>query len=146
MTGDHAREIAGWRYDEPYSLYDPGPTAVETLLDPDNAYHAALGTEGELIGYCCFGPDARVPGLEAEEGVLDVGGGLRPDLTGIGLGAGFLRASCELGRELYGPDSFRLVVAAFNRRAQRVAAALGFEQAGFHSTPDRDFIVLTRPA
>ena len=144
LTEEDARAISEWRYTGEYALYDPGPDSVETLTNPEYDYFAALGARAELIGYCCFGADARVPGLEEEPGVLDVGGGLRPDLTGIGLGAGFRRASCALGRELYAPTRFRVVVAAFNRRAQRVVAALGFEPEGFHSTDERDFVVLTR--
>ena len=146
MTPDDARAIAEWRYEPEYALYDHDPESATRLLDAKFDYYAALGARGEVVGYCCFGDDARVPGLAADEGILDVGGGLRPDLTGIGLGAGFLRAVCELGRELYEPRGYRVVVAAFNRRAQRVAAALGFEQTGFHSTGERDFMLLTREA
>ncbi len=146
VAEDDARQILEWRYAGEYDLYDLRADSAASLLEPAYNYYSALGGDGELIGYCCFGEDARVPGLPEEEGVLDVGGGLRPDLTGIGLGGGFLRASCELGRELFEPGAFRVVIAAFNQRAQRVAAALGFESAGFHSTGERDYVVLTRKA
>jgi [ribosomal protein S18]-alanine N-acetyltransferase len=116
------------------------------MLEPENDYHAALDRDGALVGYCCFGPDARVQGLEEAPAVLDVGGGLRPDLTGVGLGGPFLRACCALGAELHDPREFRVVVAAFNRRAQLVAAALGFERSGLHATPEREYVLLTRPA
>jgi [ribosomal protein S18]-alanine N-acetyltransferase len=146
LTAVDAGEIASWRYGGDYAVYDHDQASAESLLDPAFEYYAAVGRGGELVGYACFGEDARVAGLAAEEGVLDVGGALRPDLTGIGLGAGFLRASCELGRELHEPREFRVVIAAFNRRAQRVASALGFEAAGFHSTGERDYVVLRRAA
>jgi [ribosomal protein S18]-alanine N-acetyltransferase len=116
------------------------------MLEPANDYHAALDGEGSLVGYCCFGPDARVPGLDEEAGVLDLGGGLRPDLTGVGLGGPFLRVCCALGGELHRPNEFRVVIAAFNRRAQLVALALGFERAGLHATPEREFVLMTRAA
>lgn len=142
LTRADAEAIASWKYQEPYSLYDGG--------DPDHLlrhkYFAAADEEGELIGFCCFGEDARVPGLDEEEGVLDVGAGLRPDLTGIGLGGPFLREACRLGDELYRPSSVRVVVAAFNRRAQMVAHALGFEATGKHVANDREFLVFTRDA
>jgi [ribosomal protein S18]-alanine N-acetyltransferase len=142
LTRADAEAIAGWRYPDPYALYDGGDP--EHLLR--HAYFAAIDEESTLIGFCCFGEDARVPGLEEEEGVLDVGAGLRPDLTGIGLGGQFLREACRLGEELYSPLRFRLVVAAFNRRAQMVAHALGFEAAGTHVSDGREFVVLTRSA
>ncbi len=146
LTEADARAIAEWRYPSEYALYDLTTNSAASLLEPAYNYYSAFGGDGELIGYCCFGEDARVSGLPEEEGVLDVGGGLRPDLTGIGLGGGFLRASCELGRELFEPAAFRVVIAAFNQRAQRVAAALGFEPAGSHATGERDYAVLTRRA
>jgi [ribosomal protein S18]-alanine N-acetyltransferase len=84
--------------------------------------------------------------MTEEGGVLDVGGSLRPDLTGLGLGAPFLRAACARGAALFEPQAFRVVVAAFNRRARNVAAALGFAQVGLASTDDREYVVLQRPA
>jgi hypothetical protein len=35
-----------------------------------------------VAGYACFGVEARVPGLAERPGVLDVGVGMRPELTG----------------------------------------------------------------
>lgn len=139
-----AHEISGWRYEAPYSVYDGGDPA--NLLDPRYEYFAALDEHGDLVGFCCFGEDARVSGLEEEHGVLDVGGGLRPELTGVGLGGPFLREVCRFGGELHQPARFRVVVAAFNRRAQLVASALGFERCGIHQTPDREYVLMTRDA
>ncbi len=144
LTRDDAHAIAGWRYDEPYSVYSADEP--ERLFNSEYEYYAALGDEGELVGYCCFGEDARVAGLEEEPGVLDVGGGLRPDLTGVGLGGPFLREVCRFGGELHDPTRFRVTMAAFNRRAQLVASALGFERAGIHETPEREYLLMTRPA
>jgi RimJ/RimL family protein N-acetyltransferase len=142
LTRADAEAIAGWRYPEPYALYDGGDP--EHLLR--HTYFAANDEEAELIGFCCFGEDARVPGLDEEEGVLDVGAGLRPDLTGIGLGGPFLREACRLGDELYRPERLRIVVAAFNQRAQMVAHALGFEATGTLANDANKFVVLTRSA
>jgi [ribosomal protein S18]-alanine N-acetyltransferase len=137
-----AEEIARWKYREPYSIYDGG--------DPDRllayTYFAGLDEEGALVGFCCFGEDARVPGMSEEKGVLDVGAGLRPDLTGIGLGGPFLREACRFGGELYEPERFRVAVAAFNKRAQMVAHALGFERAGTITNGENEFVVMMRAA
>ena len=140
LTRGDADQIAGWRYPKPYSLYDGGD--AERLLE--YTYFAGLDEDGVLVGFCCFGEDARVPGLDEQEGVLDVGAGLRPDLTGIGLGGPFLREACRFGGELYGPERFRVAVAAFNRRAQMVAHALGFEAEDKLRNDDNEFVVMTR--
>ena len=87
-----------------------------------------------------------MPGIDEEPDVLDVGLGLRPDLTGIGLGAPLLRAACELGRELHGPRRYRLVTAVTNARMQRVATALGFERTRPHSTDTGEFVLMERAA
>ncbi len=144
LTRADARAIAGWRYEEPYSAYDLDD--AQRLLLPEYEYFAAVADEGELVGYCCFGEDARVAGLEEEAGVLDVGGGLRPDLTGVGLGGAFLREVCRFGGELHHPEAFRVAVATFNQRAQLVAAALGFERSGAHETAEREYVLMTRAA
>jgi [ribosomal protein S18]-alanine N-acetyltransferase len=142
LTRADAEEIARWRYPEPYSLYDGG--------DPDRlleyTYFAGLDEEGAVVGFCCFGEDARVPGLEEEDGVLDLGAGLRPDLTGIGLGGPFLREACRFGSELYVPVRLRVVVAGFNRRAQMVAHALGFERERTLQSDENEFVVMSRAA
>jgi ribosomal-protein-alanine N-acetyltransferase len=139
-----ARAIHGWRYEPPYDLYDlagePLPGLLLAFLDPQNAYYAILDNEGELVAYCCFGPDAQVPGGDYGLPSVDVGLGLRPDLTGQGRGLGYVRAVLDFAREASaggseagdfptgeaGPPAFRVTVAAFNQRAQRV-----WEKAGF---------------
>jgi len=142
LTRDDAVAIASWRYEEPYSLYE----ARDAKRFLKYEYFAALSEDGELVGFCCFGEDARVAGLEEEPGVLDVGVGLRPDLTGIGLGGPFLREACRFGGDLHRPLRFRVTVAAFNRRAQMVASALGFEREGMQETDEREFVVMGRVA
>jgi [ribosomal protein S18]-alanine N-acetyltransferase len=132
ITRDDARAISGWRYAEPYSIYDGAPTSVETLLQPRFSYHSVYDEHGDLVGYFCFGEDAQVAagrrlGLYEIEPALDVGLGMRPDLTGRGLGEEFLRAGLRFARETYAPPAFRLTVATFNRRAIRVYERAGFE-------------------
>ena len=144
LTRADAEAIAGWRYAEQYSLYDGADP--DELLRSDYEYYAATAEEGELVGFCCFGADARVAGLEGEPGTLDVGGGLRPDLTGIGLGGPFLREVCAFGGRLHEPLRFRVVIAEFNERAQMVASALGFERSDSLTVDGRPFVVMSRPA
>jgi RimJ/RimL family protein N-acetyltransferase len=144
LTVEDARLISSWRYEEPYHVHEA--TDAELLLDAERLYLGAFSEADELVGFCCFGEAARVAGLKEEADVLDVGGDLRPDLTGAGLGAPFLRAVCALGAQRFQPLAFRIVVAAFDRRARYVAAALGFEQVGLASAAGREYVVLRRPA
>jgi [ribosomal protein S18]-alanine N-acetyltransferase len=89
--------ISRWRYGEPYSMYDGDPASVASPLEPRFLYHSVYIEDGDLAGYFCFGEDARVPagrrlGVYERESALDVGLGMRPDLAGRGLGAGFVLA------------------------------------------------------
>jgi ribosomal-protein-alanine N-acetyltransferase len=105
---------------------------VDALLQPHFFYHSVYDERGGLTGYFCFGEGAQVAagkrlGVYEVEPALDVGLGMRPDLTGMGLGAEFLRAGLRIAREIYSPPAFRLTVAAFNHRAIRVYERAGFE-------------------
>jgi [ribosomal protein S18]-alanine N-acetyltransferase len=93
-----------------------------------------------------FGPDGRVPGWTYDDSALDTGGGLRPAVTGRGLGRSVIAAGLEFGRERFAPAAFRITVASFNTRALRVVTSLGFRPAGsFAATSDgRHFEILVR--
>jgi RimJ/RimL family protein N-acetyltransferase len=64
-------------------------------------------------------------------GAVEIGLGLRPDLTGRGLGAAFTAAAIELARGR-GAERITLAVAAFNLRATRVYERAGFIEMGRH--------------
>jgi ribosomal-protein-alanine N-acetyltransferase len=151
MDESAAREILTWRYEEQYAFYNPDPADAEEsvgpFLDPANAYYSVRDEQGLLVAYPCFGLDAQVPGGDYSADALDTGGGMRPDLTGRGLGLAFLEAGLEFGRRMYNPRAFRVTVAAFNARARRVCEKAGFRPVQtFHSAlHDRDFVVLMRP-
>ncbi len=122
MGDGEAREISGWRYEPPYDFYDwtSDPDDLEELLDPErrkDAYFSAFDERGALVGFFQF---------EVRGQTVDVGLGMRPDLTGAGLG--YLLAGVEFAREHYSPARFTLSVATFNGRAIRV-----YERAGFRS-------------
>lgn len=117
-----AREIAAWAYEEPYEMYDGDPEGFETLLQPEYGVHAARDEHGELVGFCSFGEDGRVAGYDYADDALDVGLGMRPDLVGAGRGIGFTRAVLGFAGRASRPEAFRVTIAAFNRRAQRLAS------------------------
>ncbi|AHH16461.1 hypothetical protein NONO_c16600 [Nocardia nova SH22a] len=128
MTAEFAAEMTGWRYRAPYQCYDLADVDPAYFVDPANGFHALVDDGGALLGFRSFGPDGRVPGGEYDGSALDTGGGLRPDLTGLGTGLGRRAISTGLafGRKRFRPAAFRVTVAAFNTRARRVVESLGF--------------------
>jgi [ribosomal protein S18]-alanine N-acetyltransferase len=129
LTQQEADEIAGWRYDPPYDFYDWSADVddLDELLDAakrGDRYFSARDGTGALVGFFVLG---------CEEGIAGIGIGLRPDLTGRGLGLSFLENGLAFAKKRYAPDRFRLNVAEFNRRAIKV-----YERAGFTRT--RSFV------
>jgi RimJ/RimL family protein N-acetyltransferase len=108
-----------WRYPPPYDFYDGD---AEPVLDPER-YFEARDHRGDLIGFYYFEPTP--PDLAYALG-------LRPDLTGRGLGLEFFRAGLAFGRERYRPRRVFLHVAEFNERARRVYERAGFRVVSSH--------------
>lgn len=122
MDDADAREISGWRYEPPYDFYDSAadPADLAELLDPERrrgVYFSALDEKNDLVGFFQF---------EKKHQTVDVGLGLRPDLTGRGLGVEFVRSRLAFARERFSPERCTLSVATFNARAVGV-----YERAGF---------------
>ena len=145
LTRAHAEDLVTWRYESPYEVYDMDGAEPDDLLDPAAGFHAVLAGE-ELVGFRSFGPDGQVPGWDYDDSALDTGGGLRPSLTGQGLGRSVISAGLAYGRVLLAPAAFRVTVASFNARARRTVESLGFEHVGsFAAARDgRPFDVLVR--
>ena len=152
MREDLARTIIAWRYEEPYALYDMSADDLDEVMA--GSYYAAMSAPGDLAGFFCVGPSAQVPGghtaaLYTGEDALDLGLGLRPDLTGQGLGCDFLRAGCDFARQQFAPALLRLSVIAANTRAVHLYEAAGFETGvRFMSTTpagETQFRLMTRP-
>ncbi|MDQ4088761.1 MAG: hypothetical protein M3163_00400 [Actinomycetota bacterium] len=120
FTPEEAVVAASWRYPGVLAIYDGDPSAWQTFLVRSESGHGyyAIVDEGELVGFCSFGPEGRVVGQPAEiQGLLDVGGGIRPDLVGQGLGAVGLPAVLAFGRQRFSPPGFLTAIASFNRRS-----------------------------
>ncbi len=148
MNEAAALAITAWRYGGEYSLYDDGdPADVSGYLDPAYAYTAIYDEAGTLLGYYCLGEDAQVPGGDYALEALDVGMGLRPDLTGRGMGAAILTAVLAEVALAHQPTAFRATIAAFNQRAQHLCQRVGFRLNGsFTSTAGNriEFVQLIR--
>jgi RimJ/RimL family protein N-acetyltransferase len=149
LAEPHAREIVKWHYKAPYDVYDMGgddvDQVIDDLLNPEYAYHALLAPGGELVAFCCFGKDGQVPGGNYATPALDLGLGVRPDLTGRGEGHVYVKAVLEHARRTSAPRMCRVTIAEFNLRAQRVWARAGFRLVErFESThSSRPFLVFT---
>jgi ribosomal-protein-alanine N-acetyltransferase len=130
-----------WRYEGEYAIYDLRHEA-DHILDSSgwgSGVFAVLDQAGELVGElsCEFiDEDDRYTDYEdyIDEELINsrqlwIGFGLRPDLTGQGLGRDFVFACVAFAvqRHHYRGEYVRLGVAAFNRRAIKVYEAVGFE-------------------
>jgi len=151
ITPEFAREITTWTYDAPYERYDMSLDYLKGLLNPDYRYHIIFDGDQTLLGFCCFGEDARVPGGTysiIEPDILDVGVGMHPEFTGQGFGMEFVGFILKFAFRTFHPESFRVTVAAFNQRSIKTFKSLGFfETYTFvHDRVKLEIIQLERPA
>lgn len=146
MTQAYAADIVSWRYAPPYDCYDMTGADKAFLADPASGFFALLDG-GTLIGFRSFGADGQVPGGAYDQSALDTGGGLRPELTGKGLGREAITTGLDFGSRRFGPKAFRVTIATFNIRAQRIVISLGFRNIGpFQASTDgRSYEILIRP-
>lgn len=126
MTLEVALETAGgWKYPPPYDFYDmtADPEDYEEFVTPEKwpDVFMQVRSRGELFGFL----SAEV---DDSEGVLEIGLGMRPDLTGCGLGLSFMK--CDLGwlEENLPGREIRLSVACFNERTITVYRRSGFRR------------------
>lgn len=141
LTAAHGEAMAQWRYPGPWAVYD-----VTGPLDPAEGFWSVLDEDGEVAGYACFGVEARVPGLGESPGVLDVGVGMRPELTGQGRGRAFAEAVLAHGRDVARTRRLRAVVQEWNARSRALLTGLGFEQTASLDVGDVAYVVYERDA
>ncbi|MBO1623712.1 N-acetyltransferase [Bacillus cereus] len=147
LTGEEAKEINTWQYEEPYSLYNfsGSEETIEELLD--GTYYGCCNEYGELIGYFCFGENAQVPGgrdakLYIGEDTVDIGLGMKPHLTGQGMGKSFLKVGFQFALKAFQPKRIRLSVAAFNKRAITLYENVGFQKNVLFMSRGREFLLM----
>lgn len=142
----YASEVATWHYEPPYDFYDlaSDPADAAEMRDPASASHfrAVLANGDDLDAFWYF---------DWQDDVVEVGIGLRPDLTGHGHGESFLRAQLDYAAQSWQPNMFRLFVAAWNERAIRLYERLGFREVGretrsFELVGKHEFVQMERAA
>lgn len=150
LRAEQVRAFMQWEYSGPYAMYNMSAADEEAeisfFLDPQNGYFAITDEDGTLLGFCNFGADARVPGGDYTAETVDIGMGMRPDLTGQGNGAVYAAAVFEFARNHYPDQSHRVTIAEFNERAQQLCRKVGFVQVErFERGKDgRGFVVMVR--
>lgn len=142
--------ICSWRYEPPYAVYNVSATAadidklIDFFVDPHNAYYSITDSQDNLVGFCCFGHDAQVPGGDYTAEALDLGVGLRPDLTGQGHGYDYVTSVLAFAQQTFPSVCYRVTIAEFNHRARRVweRAGFGVHQLFISSVSGRTFIII----
>ncbi|NDI37255.1 GNAT family N-acetyltransferase [Chengkuizengella sediminis] len=125
MTQKQAEEIAfSWHYEGKYSFYnmEADKEDLEEFLDPKkrgDSYFVVI-QENEIIGFFCFN--------KLDDNTIDIGLGMKPELTGRGKGYEFLKEGIQYVNSKYKPEKITLSVATFNQRAVNVYKKIGFEE------------------
>lgn len=99
MTQEQAKEIAyTWHYDGVYSFYnmEADEEDLAEFLDPavrkDSVY--AVSIDQDLVGFLSMN--------RVREDTIDIGLGLKPDLTGKGAGTAFMTAGLNFIQKEFG--------------------------------------------
>ncbi|PFH88008.1 GNAT family N-acetyltransferase [Bacillus sp. AFS088145] len=148
MTESYATEILNWSYAPPYDFYNNelSQEGLDELVN--NQYLAVIDQDENLIGFYCIGQSAQVPkGNEFgvyEKRMVDIGLGVRPDLTGKGFGSEFFKYILGEIQGMTNLSTFRLTVAKFNKRAIRLYENFGFKEENDFCTERAEFITMVR--
>jgi len=122
-----ADAVASWRYPPPYDAYDASedPSFEEGMRDPARWGAVEFAVDdaetGGLVGFL------ELTAIQ-DQGLVEIGLGLRPDLTGRGFGSAYVRAAMAFARERWHPSTFALDVFPWNERAIRAYERAGFER------------------
>ena len=138
--------VAAWAYDPPFDFYDLSrDAAVATLLarnERGHGYYPAL-QGNDVVGFLCFGAEARVSGQEEHVGTCDVGAGIAPERLSEGIATSLVPAAVRFAVDRFGATLVRAAVAAFNDRSLRLCTSAGFQRVReFEGPGGRPFVEL----
>ncbi len=125
LTEERAMQVCAWEYEGEYSIYNfTWEKAVEqgwSITIPEarkSDFRAVIGGHGELAGFFRM--------TEDDEGKIEIGLGLRPDLCGHGTGKDFVKLITQYTLNLYPACQIYMEVRTFNRRAIKCYEACGY--------------------
>ncbi|MBS4194332.1 GNAT family N-acetyltransferase [Bacillus sp. FJAT-49870] len=147
MTKNDAKKIINWKYEPPYDFYnmDDNEESLQELLQ----YNGIFAGE-ELIGFYCVGSFAQVPigrdkgSYPETEGLVDLGFGMKPELTGQGFGYTFVSFIIAEIQQKDCLSKIRLTVAEFNKRAITLYEKVGFVTQTSFLANDISFLVMIK--
>lgn len=122
---EQAEDIAyNWHYDGEYSFYDMEADEEDlnefiNLKARGNTTFAAM-KENELVGFLIVD--------QVDDVTFEIGLGMKPILTGKGMGYEFLMALMDFVKSKFTPEKIILSVATFNQRAIKVYKRAGFKE------------------
>ena len=118
LSAEERTLLDGWRYDPPYEFYNGEDDPV---LNPERFF--VVREDDEVLGFYYF---------DERSDTVEIGLGLRPDLTGKGLGLEFFLEGVAFAHDRFPGSRVTLNVAAFNERAITVYERAGFRRTGGH--------------
>ena len=123
-----ADAMLAWRYEPPYDTYDPAEEDLRHAVGSPT-WFAVDGEDGSLAGFleCSVG-----------EREVEIGLGLRPDLTGRRIGPSFVEALVAFVDERWRPDAVTLDVFPWNERAITAYERAGFVRGDVHERTFED--------
>jgi [ribosomal protein S18]-alanine N-acetyltransferase len=147
FTETEAARVAGWRHPPPFDVYGSADAGLFQRRGPDGeGYYPAVDDDGRLVAFAVIGAEARVLGQEPADGVVDVGMGVRPDLTGRGRGGALVGQVVALAAEMTGATAALAAVAVFNERSLALCRTAGFRDVRRFAGPgERTFVELVVP-
>lgn len=134
LSQDNAEVIADkWKYPGVCVFYDmtSDPEDYAELLTPSlrkNNYFQVM-VDNQLFGFFV------IEKASDSENIVDIGLGIKPELTGKGLGQSFLLEILDYIRKNYSAKTVRLGVVSFNNRAKKVYEKVGFKQTRIYDQP-----------
>ncbi|SFM26279.1 Acetyltransferase (GNAT) family protein [Gracilibacillus orientalis] len=145
MNETFAKEIVSWKYESPYDFYNIAENSIKEFLK--NEYYAVVDRRNQLVGFLCLGKPAQIPIGSPfgayPEGYIDIGIGIKPELTGRGNGSIFFSFVLNY-IERKGITLIRLSVAKFNHRAIHLYEKFGFVKAVEFSNESTEFMTMVR--
>lgn len=128
MNNKYANEVLNWHYNGKYSFYD-----IEFDKEDLEEFFKKIKNNNWGNKYIALDEDEKLVGIfnyGFGDNVMEIGLGLRPDLTGKGIGESYIKAGIEFGKNKfkYIGKTVKLAVVAFNIRAIKVYERIGFKE------------------